>query len=64
MMALKPKDAVFQVRVERDLLERFRVICEVREMTVSFAIRRFMQHQVEQEEARQRTQSRGGDRTA
>jgi len=41
-MALKPKTAVFQVRVDPELLIRFQLMCEERQYTVSDFIRRVM----------------------
>lgn len=48
-MALKPKDSNFQFRVESDVLDSFREICEGRGMTVSQGLRRFMHDIVERE---------------
>jgi hypothetical protein len=53
-VALKPKDAVFQVRVERELLDRFREICEARDMNVSQGLRRFMMDMVDRDDARRK----------
>lgn len=41
-MALKQKSAVFQVRVDPDLLDLYRTVCEERDYTVSEAVRRHM----------------------
>ncbi|RAM65715.1 hypothetical protein [Herbaspirillum rubrisubalbicans] len=57
-MALKPKDAVLQVRVDRELLIQFQLMCEAREFTASAFLRRVMLAEVarfrEQQEAAQR----------
>jgi len=45
-MALKPKTASLRIRIDPELLERYRVICEKRDWTVSDGIRRHMQHVV------------------
>jgi hypothetical protein len=49
-MALKPKTAVFQVRVDPELLIRFQLLCESKQTTVSDAIRRMMLGQLERYE--------------
>jgi hypothetical protein len=54
-VALKPKNAVFQVRVERELLDRFREICEGRDMNVSQGLRRFMMDMVDRDDARKKS---------
>lgn len=41
-MALKPKTAVFQVRIDPETLVRFQVLCEMHHSTVSDYIRRIM----------------------
>lgn len=57
-MALKPKTAVFQVRVDPELLIRFQLMCEERQYTLSDFIRRVMITEVarfeEQREAMRR----------
>lgn len=52
-MALKVKSALLQVRLDPDLLARFREIYEGRGFTVSEAVRRFMEHQVKQADSAQ-----------
>ena len=51
-MALKPKSELLQVRVEPELLERFRAFAESNHSTVSEAIRHFMRVYSEQYEKR------------
>lgn len=45
-MALKPKTGSLRIRIDPDLLELFRVLCERRGMTVSEGVRRFMEDKV------------------
>jgi len=42
-MALKPKTGSLRIRIDPELLERYRVVCENRGWTVSEGIRRHMQ---------------------
>jgi len=51
-MALKPKSAVFQVRIDPDLYARFQALCEAKNMTVSDFVRRSILSHVEQFEHR------------
>lgn len=50
-MGLKPKTAVLQIRLDEDLLSRFRSFAEAHNSTVSDAVRHFMVRNVEQHEA-------------
>jgi len=45
-MAVKPKTAVFQIRVDPELLEQFRTAVEHVNFTVSDTLRRYMEHRV------------------
>ena len=47
-MAIKVKNHLLQVRTDKDLVDKFRAICEDRGFSVSEGIRRFMEHQVRQ----------------
>lgn len=49
-MALIPKTAVFQIRVDPDLLVRFQALADHRLVTASELVRFYMQHQVAQHE--------------
>lgn len=49
-MALIPKTAVFQIRVDPDLLVRFQALADHRLVTASELVRTYMQYQVSQHE--------------
>lgn len=49
-MAIKPKSELLQVRVEPELLARFRAFAEANHTTVSDAVRHFMRVHAEQYE--------------
>jgi hypothetical protein len=46
-MALVPKTAVLQVRLDPDLLRRYQAACDARNESISNCIRRFMQAEIE-----------------
>jgi len=54
-MALKRKDFTVQFRVEMDLHEEFRKVCESRGMKVSQGLQRFMLDVVRTEQAKSRS---------
>jgi predicted transcriptional regulator len=51
-MALKPKSAVFQVRIDPDLYARFKSLCDSQNMTVSDFVRRSILSHVERDDFR------------
>lgn len=53
-MALKPKSAVFQVRIDPELYERFKSFCDSQNITVSDFVRRTILANVERAEERER----------
>jgi predicted DNA-binding protein len=58
-MALKAKNAALQIRLSEELLERFRVMCDAQECTVSEYVRRWMVWQVEAYERALEKRERG-----
>lgn len=57
-MALRPKSAVFQVRIDPALLVRFQVVCEMQHVTVSEYVRRMIMGSIAQHESRQESKNR------
>ena len=47
IMALTPKTAVLQIRIDPDLLRRYQAACDARHESVSNVLRRFMLAEVE-----------------
>lgn len=64
-MALTPKSAVLQVRLDPELLRKFQEVCEARHSTVSQTLREYMYYQVqgyEREMAKRRLQAEALDK--
>jgi predicted transcriptional regulator len=51
-MALKPKSAVFQVRIDPELYARFQALCDSQNITVSDFVRRSILSHVERDDYR------------
>lgn len=51
-MALRPKTAVLQIRLDPQLLIRFQLYCESIDITASDAVRRMIMHRVAEDDRR------------